>query len=128
MWTGQRPARSLAWNGKDLAFKTALDNKWKPGDANSNDNKPGSRHAFQHEENRHMTHRQTLALLCGLCIARIGCCAQSFPGTGLEVDNPKTLSYVIDDLPQQATQLGVTIQQIRDKVEFRLRQAAIQPA
>jgi hypothetical protein len=80
-----------------------------------------------YEENNRMTHRQMLAL-CSLCFAPISCCAQSFPGTGLEVDNPKTLSYVIGDLPQRAAQLGVTIQRIRDKVELRLRQAAIHPA
>ena len=74
-----------------------------------------------------MTHCQSLALLWSLCVP-IGCCAQSLPGTGLEVDDPKVLSYLIGDLPQEATQIGVTIEQIRHKVERRLRQAAIRPA
>jgi len=74
-----------------------------------------------------MTASVVFALLLALACCPISQAAQSYPGSGLEVDDAHVLPYVIDDLPAGAAALGVTTERIADVVEARLRRAGIRP-
>lgn len=55
------------------------------------------------------------------------CYAEMDPGSGVEVVNAKRLEYVVEELSEDGRRLGITKEQIRRKIEQRLREAGITP-
>ena len=71
--------------------------------------------------------RLVFAFVWYLVFAPVSLGARSYPGVGLEVDNPHVLAYVIGDIPPDAARLGVSVERVREVVETRLRSAGIRP-
>lgn len=49
-------------------------------------------------------------------------------GTGLEIDNYKSIEYLIEALSEGAKKVGLNESRIVNKVELRLRQAGLKPS